>query len=175
MYTCQLSITESYRHKPHWWHKEELKHSPKPHYWWTWLKSGHHASRQAKAKLGWLVLAPFAWRTLPILNLESIALPWVPGCCSWIFCGWIFWGWIFEVELFAVEFFAVEFFAVEYFNVELFAVEFFAVEFFAVEYFNVEKHSDTSFQMHKYSVLEIQSLFSFKIRWHRFTSIEGGL
>ena len=25
--------------------------------------------------------------------------------------------------------------------------------------------------MHKYSVLEIQSLFSFKIRWHRFTSI----
>ena len=109
---------------------------------------------------GWRggVNRPFAWRTLPILNLESIALPWVPGCCGWIFCGWIFAVEffeveffeveLFEVELFAVEYFHVELFAVEYFHVELFAVElfaveFFAVEFFAVEYFNVEKHSDT--------------------------------
>jgi len=30
MYKCQLSITEPYRHKPHWWHIIELKQTEAP-------------------------------------------------------------------------------------------------------------------------------------------------
>jgi len=37
----------------------------------------------------------------------------------------------------------------------------FAAEMFEVEYFNVEKTFRYTISMHKYSVIEIQSLFSF--------------
>ena len=113
MYKCQLSMTESYRHKPHWWHKEELKHSPKPHYYWTWLKSSRSC--------------------IGVTGARSFCLTHAPDLESRIDCSSL------GSPVVAVEFFAVEFLRLNFLRLNFLRLNYLRLNILTVK--NIQIHN----------------------------------
>ena len=81
-------------------------------------------------------------------------------------------GWIWHVEFGDVENIYVEFFNVEYLILNFLTLKI-KLNMIYIELNSEAKKSRYVISMHTYSVLRIQWLLIFKIRWHRFTSIES--